>query len=253
MTQCIRLLSDPHGPRDQLAEPDANEDKTSFPSTDPFSSLELYYSTNGEDSFPAPAAYPSRRHSWIHIFPEGMIHQHPDRVMRYFKWGVARLILEAEPCPDVIPMWIDGPQLVMDNERGFPKPLPRINKDISINFGELVDMERVFGSYRARWRQLQERARRKRLGFFQHVNDHDVDHEGELGVVTDDELKYGREAEQLRMEVTMAVRNEVLKVRRACSGLPDEDPKRSLAETWRSEASTAREGPQKDGSSLKDT
>ncbi|EME45737.1 hypothetical protein DOTSEDRAFT_71434 [Dothistroma septosporum NZE10] len=253
MTQCIKLLSDPHSVQAQAAELNLPEDKTAFPSTDPFSSSALYYSTNGEDSFPAPAAYPSRRHSWIHIFPEGMIHQHPDKVMRYFKWGVARLILEAEPCPDVMPMWIDGPQHVMDNERGFPKPLPRIGKDISVNFGEVVDREKVFEPYRQRWREMKERARRKRLGFFQHVSDHDVDHETELGLVIDDDLKYGKEAEQLRIDVTMAVRNEVLKVRRACSGLPDEDPKRSLAETFRSEGTTAREGPQKDGSSLKDT
>lgn len=73
----------------------------------------------------------------------------------------------------------------------------------------------------------------------------------ELGVITDDDLKFGREAEQLRIDVTLAVRNEVLKVRRAC-GLPDEDPKRGLAETFREEGPGPKDGLQKDGSTIKD-
>ena len=119
MRECIRLLSDPH---DQQYSPalEARPKETlpdSHPSSDPFTSSELTYSTNGLDSFPAPSAYPSRRHSWIHIFPEGMIHQHPQKAMRYFKWGLARMILEAEPCPDVLPMWHEGAEEVMNEKR----------------------------------------------------------------------------------------------------------------------------------------
>lgn len=66
-----------------------------------------------------------------------------------------------------------------------------------------------------------------------------------LGELQDDELKYGAEAQQLRIDVTLAVRNEVLKVRRA-SGLPDEDPKRGLAETYRAEG--GKEAGKVDGS-----
>jgi monolysocardiolipin acyltransferase len=190
-----------------------------------------------------------------------MIHQHPDKAMRYFKWGVARLILEAEPCPDVLPMWIDGPQHVMDDKRPWPRPLPRVGRDISINFGELVDTEKVFEPYRKRWQELKARAREQRQRFLTPsstasddekqalANAWPQDGDAPTGLLTDWDLKYGPEAEQLRIDVTLAVRNEVLKVRRA-TGLPDEDPKRGLAETFRAEggAGQPRTGPKADGS-----
>ncbi|KAK5137849.1 hypothetical protein LTR08_006617 [Meristemomyces frigidus] len=253
MTQVIRLLSDPHGHEglhgQALAASSASLSTmlTSLPPSDPFSTAQLTYTTNGTDSFPAPSAYPSRRFSWVHIFPEGMTHQHPDRIMRYFKWGVARLILEAEPCPDVLPMWIDGPQHVMDTNRSFPKPVPRPGKDISISFGELVDTEEVFGPFRQRWRELKERARRKRIesAATDAGPSSTISVREPMGELQDDDLKYSLEAEQLRIDVTLAVRNEVLKVRRAF-GLPDEDPKRSIAETFKAEG--GGEGEKEDGS-----
>lgn len=72
----------------------------------------------------------------------------------------------------------------------------------------------------------------------------------ELGEVHDDLLRYSPEAQQLRVEVTEAVREEVLKMRRR-SGLPDEDPKGGLAETWREEG-RGGEGLMKDRSVIKD-
>jgi monolysocardiolipin acyltransferase len=48
------------------------------------------------------------------------------------------------------------------------------------------------------------------------------------------------------------VREEVLKVRRS-TGLPDEDPKGSLVETWREEGSMDKpEGKMRDGSVVED-
>ena len=171
--------------------------------------------------------------------------------MRYFKWGVARLILEAEPCPDVLPMWIDGSQEVMNEKRIWPRPVPRPGKRVEVTFGELVDREAVFGRFRQRWRELKERVRWEREG---HLLWQDDALAGDrLGELSDDFLKYSPEAEQLRIEVTLAVRNEVLKVRRS-RGLPDEDPKRGLAETWRKEGRKYRyeEGEMDDDSVVKD-
>ncbi|WPG98994.1 Hypothetical protein R9X50_00179600 [Acrodontium crateriforme] len=255
MTQAIRLLSDPHAGKTSSEQTriEKLDFPNSLPASDPFSSSEFTYSTNGMDSFPAPAAYPSRRFSWVHIFPEGMIHQHPDKVMRYFKWGVARLILESEPCPDVLPMWIDGPQEVMNEDRTWPRPMPRAGKDITICIGELVDTEKVFEPYRERWRSLKEKQRRRKRSFWSKTAPTDSEGVEELGVLTDDELRYGKEAEKLRIDVTMAVRNEVLKVRRS-HGLKDEDPKRGLAETWAAEGGkgTPREGEKNDGSIVRE-
>ena len=254
VTQVIRLLSDPHSqslPEQQSVQlPHRDSLPSSLPPSDPFSASELTYTTNGLDSFPAPSAYPSRRFSWIHIFPEGMIHQHPQKVMRYFKWGVARLILEAEPCPDVLPMWFDGPQEVMNEKRTWPRPVPRPGKQIFLAFGELMDRDAVLEPFRARWRLLKEKSRNKRASMFLDQAELLPEHMGEL---EDDDLKYGPEAEQLRIEVTLAVRNEVLKVRRS-RGLPDEDRKRGLADTYRKESKKPgqHEGEMKDQSLIKD-
>jgi monolysocardiolipin acyltransferase len=251
MTEVIRLLSDPHGSKSEESLPPADSLLASLPPSDPFSASELTYTTNGLDSFPAPSAYLSRRFSWVHIFPEGMIHQHPDKVMRYFKWGVARLILESEPCPDVLPMWIDGPQEVMNEKRTWPRPVPRPGKHIEVTFGELVDRETVLEPLRERWRVLKENPRRRRIELLADGEELLVER---LGEVKDAELKYGAEAKQLRIDVTLAIRNEVLKVRRS-RGLQDEDPKRGLAETFRREGGEKmpREGEMEDGSVLKDT
>lgn len=210
---------------------------------DPFSSGDLTYSTNGTDVFPAPSAYTSRKYSWIHIFPEGRVHQHPNKTLRYFKWGVSRLILESEPLPEIVPIFIDGNQDIMHESRRFPRFLPRAGKNVRIAFGESIDGERIFGDLRARWQklvQLQKEAL-KRKGLDDHM---------EMGELTEG-LKYYKEAVALREEVTTRVRQEVLKVRRSL-GYPDEDPKNGLVQTWIAEGRS--DGKKKrDGSWVGDT
>lgn len=242
MRETIRLLSDPHK---QTTTKTISSDASvsSFPSSDPFTAAELTYTTTGEDRVPAASAYPSHRYSWIHIFPEGKIHQHPDKHMRYFKWGVARLILESEPCPDILPVWIDGMQDVMNDKRPWPRPLPRAGKTIKVYFGDLADRE-PFEKLRDQWHAMKRRAKRKQVG------DGVGAEEDALGEVSDEYLRTSPEAQQLRIDVTMAVRNEVLKLRRS-AGLSDEDPKAGLAETWREEGSKA-EGEMKDRSIVRD-
>jgi len=205
--------------------------------SDPFSGGHLTFSTNGTDTFPCPSAYLTRRHAWVHIFPEGMIHQKEDKTMRYFKWGVSRLILESDPLPDIVPMWIEGPQDVMDEARTFPRFIPRPFKNVSITFGERLDAEKVFGDLRERWKQMREREEQKN---------------GKLEVgVLNEVLQYSDEAVRLRKECTMRVRAAVLAVRRS-HGHADEDAKSGLAETWRQEG-PKREGRKEDGSWTKDT
>lgn len=164
--------------------------------------------------------------------------------MRYFKWGVARLILEPDVCPDIVPMWIEGNNEIMHEARQWPRFVPRVGKRCAVWFGENVGGSRegsVFHELRERWRVLVENLREKegRSG-----------EKREVGVL-EDELKYGHEAVELRKECTMAVRAEVLKIRRL-RGLPDEDPKEGLVETWTQEGGK-REGRMRDGSWVKDT
>ena len=208
--------------------------------SDPFCDAQLTYSTNGLDSFPAPSAYASRKHAWVHIFPEGKIHQTPEMTMRYFKWGVSRLILESEPGPDLVPIWIEGFQDIMHESREFPRFVPRAGKSIDITFGKCVDTEQVFGDLRARWQELVSRQEK------QHRNADGT----ELGALPDS-LKYGEDAVRLREECTMRVREQVLRLRRH-RRWPEEDPKAHSSDTWRAEGGK-NEGHMDDGSWVKDT
>ncbi|KAK6193255.1 hypothetical protein LQW54_012663 [Pestalotiopsis sp. IQ-011] len=214
--QAIRLLS---------AQPFLGSQPGSAPSSlpsprdipDPFTTGGLTFTTTGSDSFVAPSAYAQNRLAWVHVFPEGCIHQHPALSLRYFKWGMSRLILESEPMPDVLPMFIDGTQHMMSEDRTFPRFLPRINKTFRVAFGELVDTERAFGDLRRRWQELVRKETKggKALA---------------MGELTD-ELKYGREAIELRTEVARRVRDEIEKLR-ISQGCPEDDHRLALAETW---------------------
>lgn len=164
--------------------------------------------------------------------------------MRYFKWGIARLILEPDVCPDIVPMWIEGNDQIMHESRSFPKFLPRINKTCSVWFGANVgggDVDTVFHELRSKWRTLVEESTRNSTKPL------------EMGVLNED-LQFGTEAVRLREECTRHVRRAVLQVRRM-RGLPDEDPKTGLVETWREEGGLVgghREGKMEDGSWVKD-
>ncbi|KIN07417.1 hypothetical protein OIDMADRAFT_36919 [Oidiodendron maius Zn] len=241
ITQAIRLLSShpfsstPH----PTPAPHISMSPRSPDIIDPFSSNALTYTTTGSDVFPAPSAYLSRKHSWVHIFPEGRVHQHPKKSLRYFKWGVSRLILESEPLPDIVPIFIDGNQEVMHESRQWPRFIPRAGKNIRIAFGEKVDGEKIFGDLRARWKRMVMLQKEVLIKKGQSVD-------WEMGELTEG-LKYGEEAVALRMEVTDRVRQEVLKVRRSL-GYPDEDPKQGLVETWIEEGPSAEKGKMLDGS-----
>lgn len=163
--------------------------------------------------------------------------------MRYFKWGISRLILESEPLPEIVPIFIDGNQRVMHESREFPRFIPRAGKTIRIAIGDSIDGEKVFGELRERWKKLvaMQKEALARKGQETHW---------EMGELTDG-LKYGAEAVALRKEVTMRIRMEVLKVRRSL-GYPDEDPKEGLVETWIEEGGPDS-GQKKDGSWVGDT
>ncbi|KUL91904.1 hypothetical protein ZTR_01453 [Talaromyces verruculosus] len=233
MTQGIRLLSKGPFPADpHFANIERQRWSLQNVCVDPFSDLPTAYTTTGEDSIMAPSSYACNSYSWVHIFPEGMIHQSPKKVMRYFKWGVSRLILEPSECPDVVPIWIEGTDEVMHEDRGFPRFLPRPFKRISITFGDKADTEAIFGDLRRRWQKLKEKAAKRNASVAQLP----------LGVLNE-ELMFGEEAVELRKECTSRVRQLVVELRRS-RGLSDEDPKASLAQTW------AQEGPKREGKML---
>lgn len=229
MTEAIRLFAKGgfHAPSGL-----SSSDKVSLSSpdlSDPFSSAQLTYTTTGSDSILAPSAYTCNSYGWIHIHPEGMVHQSKHNTMRYFKWGVARLILEPPECPDVVPMFIEGTDQIMPANREYPKFIPRAGKNLAVTFGEKVDTEKVFGDLRTKWSKLKAKAGVGKSPL------------GELN----EELMHGTEAVELRKECTRRVRAEVIKVRKS-RGFSNEDPKEGLVETWRREG-PRREGQMKDG------
>lgn len=241
MREAVRLLSrSPFQNTSKGLETPLSQASSLTTIEDPFTSPShtFTYSTDGFDSYPAPAAYASRQYSWIHIFPEGKVHQHPMKTMRYFKWGVARLILEPDVCPDIVPMWIDGNQYIMHETRQWPRFLPRVGKQCAVWVGENVGGEgnSVFHELRQRWQRLVEENQRPGESL-------------EVGVLNE-KLKFGEEAVALREECAQQVRKAVLNVRKR-TGLPDEDPKSGLVETWREEGGQA-EGRMKDDSLVKD-
>ncbi|KAK0674248.1 putative lysophosphatidylcholine acyltransferase [Cercophora samala] len=227
MTQAIRLLS--------------------HPSPSPPSSP--YYTTTGTDSILSPLNHPHyRRYSWVHVFPEGLVHQHPDVDLRYFKWGVARLILESEPSPDVVPMFIDGTQKCMAEDRGFPKFLPRVGKKVKVTFGGVLDYERTFGDLKARWDELVRRERLKEKGETKTVGwlwktpvavvaaENKDGQEGGggqvVGELVSEELRNGKEAREIRIEVARRMREEILRLRRERGVYKESDESFGRAETW---------------------
>lgn len=184
--------------------------------------------------------------------------------MRYFKWGIARLILEADTCPDIIPVWIEGNDEVMREDRGFPRFLPRVGRKCGVWFGDNVRGE-PFEELRDRWRRLVDSRRGKHnrpekpaISDSEHTtapsSSSSSDYDQPLGVLTDPYLTHGPEAIALREECTRLIRREVLRVR-ALTGLPDEDPKEGLVDTWRAEGGRDRSvggGRMKDGSLIGD-
>ncbi|KAI9762973.1 MAG: hypothetical protein M4579_000036 [Chaenotheca gracillima] len=254
VTECIRLLSRPVQSRSQAEPPDVSHREISDPFAHPNTIPQnTYYTTTGTDSFLSPSlSHPHRNaHAWIHIFPEGRIHQHPTHALRYFKWGVARLILESDPLPRVVPMWIEGPEEIMHESRTFPRFLPRPGKHVKVVFGREVDTEGVFGGLRREWQELVARDRASgALDRIASGRDGQAEHTdprtAHVGSELSPRLKYGDEAVRLRIEVTRRVRDEILKLRKG-AGWPDEDPKAGFPETWRVEG-PAKEGKMADGS-----
>ncbi|KAH9849129.1 acyltransferase-domain-containing protein [Lenzites betulinus] len=86
------------------------------------------------------------RGDWIHLFSEGRVNpascdpESPSaaRLLR-FKWGIGRIIMEAQNPPIIIPMWLTGFDKLMPEGRPFPwKFLPERGAALSVTFGEPV-------------------------------------------------------------------------------------------------------------------
>ena len=85
--------------------------------------------------------------NWVHIFPEGRVHQHPDGDLLRFKWGVGRLVADPEITPLVLPIHIEGTKDILDEMRTNRKlPSSLYGTDVVVRIGEPID----FSEYVAR-------------------------------------------------------------------------------------------------------
>lgn len=229
MTQALRLLCGPDSqPLSRELLPSSASSASSFSIQEKLAPTEPpTYSSNGTDTFLAPAAYRSLRAAWVHVFPEACCHQGPHTSLRYFKWGISRLVLEPDPAPLFIPMFVDGTQGVMPEDRGWPRWVPRAGNTIRVAIGKPVSVDDIFREQRQKWRELVSQAS-----------------QGDGA----DVLETSEEAKQLRVEVAKIVRDEVQKLR-VGMGLPaEEDDSAALAETWSQEPNKRRFKSPVDGS-----
>lgn len=203
MSQALKLLSAPHSSHGNP--------------------IATTYSTNGQDSILAPSSYSVNRHAWVHVFPEACCHQNAAGTLRYFKWGISRLILESDPAPDFIPMFVHGTQFIMPEDRGWPRWAPRVGNRIRVNVGERTNVDQLFGQQRAEWKRL-------------------VEKHGEAAASDVPEVR------ELRIAVAKTVRDEVSKLREEMGLPPDEDETAALAETWSKEPNKRRFKSPVDGS-----
>jgi monolysocardiolipin acyltransferase len=148
------------------------------------------------------------------------VNQHPHNQLRYFKWGISRLILESEPAPHLVPIFIDGMQNIMPEHRKWPRWLPRTGANVRIVFGERVDTGEMFSEYRHLWRQL---ARNYKIAG-------SVDNHFTLGELPD-ELKMDPMAVGMRIAIANETRTMVAQLRESL-GLPPDDPSLGLAKSW---------------------
>ncbi|TLD23052.1 hypothetical protein PspLS_07437 [Pyricularia sp. CBS 133598] len=219
MSDAIRILSSEQHGLKYLTPPPSPSPSTPGPL--------VQYPPAPSDPVPPPLSYrPWDRHGWVHIFPEACVHQHPERALRYFKWGVARLVLESGPePPDVVPMFIEGTDRVMSEDRGFPRFLPRGRRRVRVVFGEPLDFDLAFGDLKRKWDALVASAA-EAAAYRAAPSRWTVAFPPETV-----NLEHGEEARAIRVEVTDRIRDEVLKLRRGL-GYPDQDPDMGLAETW---------------------
>ncbi|KAG4303425.1 hypothetical protein PCANB_000330 [Pneumocystis canis] len=97
--------------------------------------------------------------AWIHVFPEGYVQQHPQYVMRYFRWGVSRLILEAAlhstQLPYIIPIFFHGMERIMPELPDQPHWLPRFGQTVEVRFGSPIP-DTELQPYVDAWRKFQK-------------------------------------------------------------------------------------------------
>lgn len=127
---------------------------------------------------------------WVHIYPEGFVHQPLEPfvgTLRYFKWGVSRLVLEASYPPIVLPIFAKGLDSVFPEDRQYFSTWKTFSRrTLYYNIGTPLSDDLVLG-FRERWIELSKNFEKSQYVPL--------------------ELQIGEPAQQLRSEVALCLRS----------------------------------------------
>lgn len=158
--------------------------------------------------------------SWMHVYPEAFVLQlQPpyNNSMRYFKWGVTRMILESSKPPIIVPIFGTGFEKIAPEDETLPTWKHFINSwgaTVNVTVGEPVQ-ENIIESYRREWQIL--------ISKYSKPNDTDLS----------EELKFGSEAQDLRSRLASELRAQVSEVRKLNKELQQEDPRFQDHKWWK--------------------
>lgn len=165
--------------------------------------------------------------SWFHVFPEGFVLQLEEphnNSMRYFKWGVSRLILESTRAPVVVPMFAFGfEKIAPENsaDEGLKRWLPlNLGAEIHVTIGDYLPDEKI-EHFRQKWRDLCDK-------YVDPKNPTDLS----------PELKDGKRAQKLRSDLAGELRQAVLSIRESLGVFQPEDPRFKSPKFWTEYTST---------------
>ncbi|KAK2466424.1 hypothetical protein APHAL10511_002066 [Amanita phalloides] len=153
---------------------------------------------------------------WVHLYSEGKICQ-PTTYARdsdgnvtlsKFKWGIGRIIMEANVTPTIIPVWLTGFDQVMPEGRPFPyKYMPRLGAHLSITFGDPLAADRTREALNTAYKARRNEQFQRGCGHLRRAMGHghcDSDSAYDLNTV--------------RSEITEIIRQTVLALGRKTSG-----------------------------------
>lgn len=171
------------------------------------------------------------RPQWVHIFPESYVHQpFPpyQHTLRYFHWGISRLILEPTVQPIIVPIYTNGLENVAPEEPGidekrFGSWRNKIGTEITVVVGNPID-DAVIREYRREWTELVAK-------YVPHSTTTTTNTTQLLPGEMPEVLQTGPEAQALRSRLALLVRDN-LEQTRVASGLPESDPELGHASFW---------------------
>ncbi|KAF5117873.1 hypothetical protein DV452_002202 [Geotrichum candidum] len=134
-------------------------------------------------------------------------------------FGTPRLILEADECPAVLPIFSHGFDKVIPEDRPDDYRLwKQIGTTIHFGYGKAID-EKLLAEFREKWRALVEK-----------------EQQGHTEPLTDltDNLKFGPEAQKLRSDLARYLRDQLGAVRETM-GFPPQNPEFAEPEFWKPE------------------